>query len=256
MARQAREKSSTGIYHVILKGQDGRNIFLDDEDRLIFMDKLEKAKQAGGFKLYAYCLMDNHVHLLLKVGEAVGESIKRITVGYVQLHNNKYGRSGHLFQNRFSSEAVEDDRYLLTVLRYIHRNPLKAGLIRRLEEYPWSSYASIVRSYQAKKSEEKLLDRQIIRDYFPKKADFISFSEEDNEDQCLEIRTKSRLSDQELIAVLQKNSEYNNLGNCEKPKRDQLIRQIHEETGSSIRQLSRVLGLGKMIIEQALKDRT
>jgi REP element-mobilizing transposase RayT len=147
MARQAREKSSTGIYHVILKGLDGRNIFLDDADRLMFMDKLKKARQAGGFKLYAYCLMDNHVHLLMKEEEELGQSIKRITVGYVQLHNNKYGRSGHLFQNRFNSEAVEDDCYLMTVLRYIHRNPLKAGIISKLESYPWSSYPSIIRSY-------------------------------------------------------------------------------------------------------------
>lgn len=90
MARQAREKSSTGVYHVILKGLDGRSIFLDHEDRLMSMDKLEKARQAGGFKLYAYCLMDNHVHLLMKEGETLGQSIKRITVGFVQLHNKKW----------------------------------------------------------------------------------------------------------------------------------------------------------------------
>ena len=82
MARQARIKSMTGIYHVMLKGIDSRNIFMDDEDKMYFMENLKRAKERGEFKLYAYCLMDNHVHLLLKEGEEVGVSIKRITVGY------------------------------------------------------------------------------------------------------------------------------------------------------------------------------
>lgn len=143
MTRQARKKSITGIYHVILKGIDGRNLFMDDSDWLIFMEKLNKAREAGEFHLHVYCLMDNHVHLLIKEGEALGRSIKRMTVGYVQLHNNKYERSGHLFQNRFKSEAVEDDRYLMTVIRYSHQNPLKAEMVTRLEDYPWSSYQKI-----------------------------------------------------------------------------------------------------------------
>ena len=152
MARQVREKSTTGIYHVMLKGLDGRNIFLDDADRSIFMEKLNKARETGGFQLYAYCLMDNHDHLLIKEGEDLGTSIKRITVGYVQLHNNKYGRTGHLFQNRFSSEAVEDDKYLMTVIWYIHRNPLKTGMVSRLKEYSWSSYQQIIQAYQGNTS--------------------------------------------------------------------------------------------------------
>lgn len=134
MARQALVKSATGIYHVMLKGLDGRNIFLDDVDRSVFMEKSNKARETGGFEFYAYCLMDNHVHLLIKEGEELGTNIKWITVGYVQLHNNKYGRTGHLFQNRFNSEVVEDDQYLMMVVRYILHNPIKAGIITRLEE--------------------------------------------------------------------------------------------------------------------------
>ncbi|MBC3888422.1 transposase [Acetobacterium paludosum] len=250
MARQARAKSITGIYHVILKGIDGRNIFLDDSDRSIFMEKLNKAREIGGFQLYAYCLMDNHVHLLIKEGEALGTSIKRITVGYVQLHNNKYGRTGHLFQNRFNSEAVEDDQYLMTVVRYIHRNPLKGGMIAQMEEYPWSSYDKVIQAYQGNST---VLDIEIIKDYFPTVADFVRFSEEENQDKCLEINPKTRWSDAQLTDKLRQNSEYKNLGELPFEKRNQLIRQIQQETGSSIRQLSRVLGLGKMIVEQAVK---
>ena len=252
MARQAREKSTTGIYHVMLKGLDGRNIFLDDADRALFLEKLDKAREAGGFELYAYCLMDNHVHLLLKEGEELGTSIKRITVGYVQLHNNKYGRTGHLFQNRFNSEAVEEDQYLMTVIRYIHRNPLKAGMVSRLKDYSWSSYQQIIQTYQGNSSR---IDMGIIKDYFPTTADFIRFSEEENQDECLEINLKTRCSDEQLTELLSQNPEYRKLGELPVDKRNQLIRQIQQETGGSIRQLSRVLGLGKMMVELALKRR-
>lgn len=129
MARQPRVRSATGINHAVLKGIDGRNIFLDEEDKSIFIEKLMKARELGEFQIIADYLMVNHVHLLIKEGEELGTSIKRITVGYVQLHNNKYGRTGHLFQNRFTSEAVEDVQDLLTVVRYIHRNPLKAKMV-------------------------------------------------------------------------------------------------------------------------------
>ncbi|WP_296561632.1 transposase [uncultured Acetobacterium sp.] len=148
--------------------------------------------------MYAYCLMDNHVHLLIKEGEELGTSIKRITVGYVQLHNNKYGRTGHLFQNRFNSEVVEDEKYLMTIVRYIHRNPIQAGIVTRLEEYPWSSYHPIRQVYQGKAT---ALDSEIIKDYFPTEADFIRFSEEENQDQCLESYLKIRWSDAHLTDV-------------------------------------------------------
>lgn len=140
MGRRPRVRSESGIYHVILKGMDGRSLFYDGEDRNVFMDKLRRAQEIGGLEVYAYCLMDNHVHLLVKEGEELGISIKRITVGYVLFHNKKYGRTGHLFQNRYHSEVVADDRYLLAVTRYIHRNPVKAHLVSDPAEYPYSSY--------------------------------------------------------------------------------------------------------------------
>ena len=128
MSRVSRKKSKTGIYHIMLRGIDKRNIFLDNEDRKKFIEKLKIARETAGFRLHGYCLMDNHVHLLIEENEEIGTSIKRITVGYVQWHNNKHERTGHLFQNRYLSEPVETDAYLLTVLRYIHQNPVKAKI--------------------------------------------------------------------------------------------------------------------------------
>ncbi|SHK46794.1 transposase, partial [Paramaledivibacter caminithermalis] len=142
MGREKRKRSITGIYHIMLRGIDGQNIFIDDEDREKFMKALFKAK--GQFLLYGYCLMDNHVHLLIKEDEEIGTSIKRITVGCVQWHNNKYGRVGHLFQNRYKSEVVESEFYLLVLLRYIHQNPVKAKIVKTISEYKWSSYNNYI----------------------------------------------------------------------------------------------------------------
>ncbi|MDF2548906.1 MAG: transposase [Anaerosolibacter sp.] len=100
MARIARVRSKTGIYHIMLRGIDKRNTFLDDEDRMKFIEKLLKAERTAGFKLYGYCLMNNHVHLLIGEQEEIGISIEYITVGCVQWHNNKHEKTGYLFQSR------------------------------------------------------------------------------------------------------------------------------------------------------------
>lgn len=251
MARQAREKSMTGIYHVMLKGIDSRNIFMDDEDKMYFMEKLNRAKEMGEFKLYAYCLMDNHVHLLMKEGEELGVSIKRITVGYVRFHNQKYGREGHLFQNRYSSEAVADERYLLTVLRYIHNNPLKAHLVTSQSEYKWSSYQNYLDAYHGL---TEYVDADLMQSYFKQVSDFEKFSCEVNQDDCLDASAFVKYTDDGIKAMVKENQRYSRIMSLSKTERNECIRIIHKETSCSIRQLSRVLGIGKRIIENAIKE--
>jgi len=162
MPRQARLKSSTGIYHIMLRGIDKRDIFLEDEDKIRFLDSVIKAKEVGNFELYGYCLMDNHVHMLIKENEEIGTSIKRITVGYVGWHNKKYERTGHLFQNRYLSEPVATERYLLTVLKYIHQNPVKANMVDNIGEYRWSSFREYDLSYNGQNS---IIDLDLIKSY-------------------------------------------------------------------------------------------
>lgn len=141
MPRSVREKSETGIYHVMLRGINQQIIINEDEDFEKFLDVLKDCKAVSGFELYAYCLMNNHIHLLLKVQkEELSLIFKRIGVRYVCWYNWKYSRHGHLFQDRFKSEPVNDEKYLLTVLRYIHQKPLKAGLAKEIDTYQYSSY--------------------------------------------------------------------------------------------------------------------
>ena len=140
MPRIPRIKSSTGIYHVTMRGVNKSNIFIDNEDYETFLNYLQNIKNSSSVQIFAYCLMTNHIHLLLKeVDEELGLTFQRLGAGFVGWYNRKYDRLGHLFQSRYGSEAVETDAYLLMVMRYIHQNPVKAGLARSVAEYPWSS---------------------------------------------------------------------------------------------------------------------
>jgi REP element-mobilizing transposase RayT len=141
MPRIARADSAAGIFHVMLRGINRQNIFEDSEDYERFVTCVSDAKKRVGIKVYGYCLMSNHVHLAIGAPiESVSNSIKRIGVSYVSYYNRKYDRQGPLFQDRFKSEPIEDDNYFLSVLRYIHQNPVKAGLCKRVDIYKWSSY--------------------------------------------------------------------------------------------------------------------
>jgi putative transposase len=140
MPRRARQLAESGIYHVMLRGVNRDAIFLDDEDCTRFLHALGQAKDASGCSVLAYCLMTNHAHLVLRTGEeAIGAVIKRLGVRYAGWFNRKYGRIGHLFQDRFRSLPVEDDAYFVTLLRYVWNNPVEAGLVDLAEEYVWSS---------------------------------------------------------------------------------------------------------------------
>lgn len=126
MPRQARKKSESGIYHIMLRGINKQQIFEDDEDCQKYLQILKECKAVSEFKLFAYCLMGNHIHLLIQLGkEPIDLIFKRIGSRYVYWYNLKYRRTGHLFQDRYKSEPVEADSYFLTVVRYIHQNPPK-----------------------------------------------------------------------------------------------------------------------------------
>ena len=141
MPRYARMKAGSGIYHVMVRGINRQAIFEDDEDRDKFIDILEKLMLEGSAAMLGYCLMSNHVHLLLREGkDPLDRTLKRIGVPYAFYFNRKYARSGHLFQDRFKSEPIYDDAHLATVIRYVHMNPVKAEIVKSPEDYQLSSF--------------------------------------------------------------------------------------------------------------------
>jgi len=163
MPRQARKKGEFSTYHIIQRGNERKNIFIFDDDRVQFLDILERMKKKYNFFVYTFCLMDNHVHLIIDDnGNDISLIIKSINISYASYFNRKYKRSGHLFQDRFKSELIDSDSYLLEVSRYIHNNPVKAGMVENPSGYRWSSY-NIIAGYS--KDLRNLINRNKILDY-------------------------------------------------------------------------------------------
>jgi len=252
MPRTAREKSTTGIYHIMIRGIDKRHIFLQNQDYQQFFLHLQRAKAKSGAKVLAYCLMKNHVHLLLKEGsEEIGNTIKRINVGYAMYHNLTHERVGHLFQNRFKSEPVNDEGYLYTVFRYIHQNPVKAGLVDYLEHYPWSSYNEYLRK-NPKHIDGNPLSNPLWK-RFASESEYRLFHQETVDDRCLEYMESKRITEKELKIYIEDKMQINDLLTLSLKDRNGIIKRVKEETGASIRQMEKVLGLGRCAVHKALR---
>ncbi|WP_231514937.1 transposase [Oceanobacillus salinisoli] len=196
--------------------------------------------------------MDNHIHLLLKeTEESLSVAIQRISSSYVYWYNMKCGRSGHLFQDRFKAENVETTRYFLTVLRYIHQNPVKAGLVKDVFESRWTSANEYI--YQV-----QMVDIDFGLDLFNPDRNkavrlYIEYMKQPNNDQCLEITVKIKRTDEEVreflyqLGILNKNT----LQQMDKENRDAILAELKALNGVSQRQLSRITGISKTVIQRA-----
>jgi len=252
MPRKAREKSSSGIYHIMLRGVNKQTIFEDDEDRQKFLDILNKYKAISEYKLYSYCLMDNHVHLLLREREeTISQAMKRIGSSYVYWYNTKYNRCGHLFQERYKSEIVESATSFIIVLRYIHQNPFKAGLAANIFESKWTSIHEYIQ--KAKMVDTDLGLRLFSLDRTEAIPLFIEYMQQMNDDQCLDDYKKIRPSDSDVIAYLHGLGITNIslLQQMQKDSRDATLSQLKQLNGVTVRQLSRITGISKSVIHRA-----
>jgi REP element-mobilizing transposase RayT len=144
MARPLRIDQEGTFYHVLNRGNEKRAIFRDTQDCEGFLSRLGRCSQRFSLDVYAYVLMGNHYHLLIRTQEAnLSVAIQWLGVSYGTWHNARHDRCGHLFQGRFKSFLISEDSYLYRLLLYIHRNPLRAGLVIRISDYPWSSYRTL-----------------------------------------------------------------------------------------------------------------
>jgi REP element-mobilizing transposase RayT len=168
MPRQARLDAPGTLHHTIGRGIEGVHIFRTTKDRNDFLTRLAELCEAEALSVYAWALMDNHFHLLVRTGkQPLSQNMRKVLTGYVVNFNRRYRRYGHLFQNRYKSILCEEDPYLLEVTRYIHLNPVRAGMtnsLRQLKVYPWTGHAVIM-------GEEKRTwqDVEAILSYFGKR---------------------------------------------------------------------------------------
>lgn len=192
--------------------------------------------------------MGNHIHLLLKEGKEPLELIfKRIGARFVFWYNWKYKRSGHLFEDRFKSEPVEDDAYFLAVLRYIYQNPVKANRCSKQEDYPWSSYRTLG-------SDSAIADHDRVLQLLPAEQLRV-FIEAPFDEHFLELTPDTRLTDREAAAMIKKTCRIQNpsaLQGILSGKQAAYLKTLQKK-GCSIRQLARLTGISKGRVERVLK---
>jgi len=256
MPRNARQFSGTGIYHIIVRGINRQTIFFEYDDYQRYIETIGRFVADGDAIVLGYCLMSNHVHLLIQENNtAISKIMKRIGTSYAYWYNRKYERSGHVFQDRFKSENVEDDSYLLTVIRYIHQNPVKAGIVKQAENYKWSSCRIY---YGEKEYPPGLTQTALILGMFAETTSqaiegFRYYNDENNEDQCLDDNAK-HWPDSEAMKImtnLNNNQPISTLSNMPKVERDLILKKFKETEGLSLRQIARITGLGYQTVNRA-----
>ena len=200
MTKKLRTYSNSKTYHIIFKGIDNQDIFYEDEDRIFFLKQISKTKNIFNYSLYAYCLMDNHIHLVLKCeNDFLSKIAQSLMIRYVHFFNSKYKRTGPLLQNRFKSKNIESKDYFLRVCRYVHRNPENAGICKT-EDYQWSSYKEYLQK-------EKLVNKKILLYYYNNNLyDFIQYTQANDSLQDLkdfaEYELVEKLTDEQLCKII------------------------------------------------------
>lgn len=248
-----RTQSEFNVYHVIVRGVGKQLIFEDDRDRRRFLDLLEFATSELCVPILAWCLMGNHVHLLMQAQiESVSKCVQCLTGTYAQIFNLRHERSGHLFQGRFKSEPVDTERYLLAVVRYIHFNPEKAAVASH-DSYVWSSYGE----YVSRRGALRLCKTDLVLGLCGGVKGFEEYHLTCPQDAgCMDIesvRSKTRaMPDDEALVRAEhvlggkRTASLKALG---KKERDAALLLLLEE-GLSIRQIERLTGISRGIIQK------
>ena len=241
MPRKPREFSETNIYHIILRGNDKTDIFYEDQDRYVFLERVEETKKKFNYEIFSYCLMNNHIHMIIRVkNNFLSKAIQSLAVRYSAYFNKKFNRTGHLFQNRFFSKKVENLNYFLTVCKYIHRNPEKAN-IAKTENYKWSSYKEYV-------GKEKIINKNVLMHYFGDSIEeFKNYTLINDDKEQLynfaEFELIKKLSEEDVRnLIIQKFSLKNasDVSLLEKDKRDEILMSLKELKGTSLAQIARI----------------
>lgn len=245
MSRNARTISKSGVYHILFRGVNQQNIFEETADFEKLKETISIVKQDLHFEIYAYCFMNNHVHIVLKEKNFGDISLimKRILTKYARWYNIKYGRSGALIANRYKSVPVEIDEYFLHLIRYVHQNPIKAGVADEIEEYPYSSFAEYVH-------EPSITDTNFLLQMISIK-EFVDYHKE-MENIKFRVTDSKKKSDEDVLMFLKKNYRIDNpksISKFSKVDRDRILAELKKEF--PIRHLQRITGISRGVITKA-----
>lgn len=257
MPRISRQISSTKVYHVILRGIDKQDIFLCEKDYDRFLKILKETKEQYEYDIYSYCLMNNHIHMVIyDKNDILQKIMKSIGIKYSMYFNIKYDRVGHLFQDRYLSKKIEDREYLKTVCRYIHKNPQKAG-IERTEYYKWSSYKEYI-------GQRLVINPKMLLLLFAEKEDeaikeFIKYHNIKTSNELydlIEYEMKEKITDEQVSEYICElfNMKYEEIKQILKndiEKRKNILIRCKNIKGITNRQLARIFGINRKIVDRA-----
>lgn len=248
--RSARLRGESDIYHVVARGVGRQIIFEDDYDRLCFLRLLGQELEEHDGALLAWCLMDNHVHLLLRLElDKLSQLVRTVNSSYAIHFNKRHDRVGHLFQGRFSSEPVDSEPYLLMVIRYIHQNPVRAGTSDTCDSYRWSSYHALVTGEEGAVP----VARDDVIDLFGGIGELVEFhSRLDESITCLDVNRGGRryLEDEDARIVATSvlgDMRLEEVASLPRGRRDAAIRAMLSAR-LSIRQVERLTGVSRGIV--------
>ena len=246
MARSGRRLSASGVYHIVLRGINKQTIFYDDEDREVFLNRMKLAKKETPCEIYAFCLMSNHIHMLVREKQTtIGKVYMKLLSSYVYWYNRKYERIGNLFQDRYKSEPIEADSHLLCCLRYIHQNPVKAGMVKEVGDYAWSSHELYMNG------KESFVDTELLTGMLNDIEGYADFVKKEEKTEFLENDKIPAISDEKLVKRIQDiclKYKIKNILELEKGGLHEILLIIRQIPGASIRQISRVTGVPISIV--------
>lgn len=220
--RKRRVESMTGIYHVILRGIDKQDVFLDRNDYIAFLRFLKEIQikrgindaviETGLCTIYCYALLHNHLHLLIRAKKmSLSETMKRLLDMFVVWYNTKYHRNGPLFQGRFWSEPVNDEAYFLMLLKYIHLNPVKAGEAKNLADYEFCSWREYLATEDNSLQHNDICDVETVLKKYPlEELKAMVEDKSDKEDMDIE-HSRVRLSEDEAVRMILDISDCDNI---------------------------------------------
>lgn len=257
MPRKARSISPTDYYHIMIRGNNREKVLNRDEQKRYFLELLKTQEDEELIDIAAYCIMDNHAHIIAKaVLSDLAKAMKVINIKYAMKYNHDLDRVGHVFQDRYKSEEIKDDKYLLQVIRYVHNNPVKAKMVGQAQEYNWSSYNEYINANEIISNKQK----KFILKYFSNINQFESFNDERDNNEYLDTKEdieKSRLEQGQTIisayckekGIIDAKQFYHNPHFL-----DELIFDLLQNSKLSHRQIGSLLGVNNSLVHRVNMD--